>query len=319
MDIKQLRAFLAIYELGGISRAAERERTAPSVLSHHLANLEAQFPKPLFIRNSRGLLPTESGHRLYTHAVAILRALRFAKEDICNMEGQITGQVAIGMAYSAMQAIGENLMRIVLAQYPGLSLVLSETLSGSTIEQLMDAQIDLALAYSPSQDARLNLMPLLEERMVCIGKTSVIGNTTEPITVEELLSLPYILLRKGITGRTVMNDLRLQKQFEQNARLETDNVHALSLFVGGGLGCVIGTQSYMREQTDVDGLAYRDIVEPQMLRTLYLCEKADKPPSSAVEVLRREVLGLIATEVREGRWKCERVMFDLDAYGTPTP
>src|SRR5690606_13689083 len=137
----------AIYESGGISRAAERERTAPSVLSHHLANLEAQFPKPLFVRNARGLLPTESGERLYAHAAQILRAVQLAREDMHNMSGEIHGQIAIGMAYTTLQRIGKPLMRTVLNDYPGLSLTVSETLSGSTISQLMEAHIDLALAY----------------------------------------------------------------------------------------------------------------------------------------------------------------------------
>src|SRR3546814_8819631 len=74
MDLRQLQTFVAIYESGGISRAAERERSAPSVLTHHLANLQGQFPKPLFIRNQRGMLATKHGKRLYAHAVHILRA-----------------------------------------------------------------------------------------------------------------------------------------------------------------------------------------------------------------------------------------------------
>jgi LysR family nitrogen assimilation transcriptional regulator len=110
-----------------------------------------------------------------------------------------------------------------------------------------------------------------------------------------------------------MNDPHLHKQIEQHARMETDNVHAVGLFVGEGFGCVIGSRSYMREQIEAGELACRDIIEPEMLRTLYLCERTDKPPSQAVEVLRREVLRLIAAAVREGRWKCERALFDLDA------
>src|SRR3546814_43775 len=264
MDLRQLQTFVAIYESGGIPRAAERERTAPSVLSHHLANLEGQFPKPLFIRNPRGLLPTEYGERLHApavqilpavqlaredmpnmsgeihgqvaigmaytalpglvtpllrpvppphpavlrhhlanlegqfpkplfirnprgllpteygerlhaHAVQILRAVQLAREDMHNMSGEIHGQVAIGMAYTALHGIGKQLMRTVLDDYPGLSLMVSETLSGSTITQLMEAHIDLALAYNPTQDARIKATALLEERMICIGKKEIIG------------------------------------------------------------------------------------------------------------------------------------------------
>jgi len=314
MDLRQLQTFVAIYESGGISRAAERERTAPSVLSHHLANLEAQFPKPLFVRNPRGLLPTEHGQRLYAHAVQILRSVQLAREDLHNMSGEVNGQVAIGMAYTALQAIGKQLMRIVLEDYRGLSLVLSETLSGSTITQLMDARIDLALAYNPTQDPRIKAMPLLEERMICIGKKEIIGNTSAPISVKSLLNLPFILLRRGTMGRSVMDDPRLQKQFEQRARLQTDNVNAVSLFVEEGHGCVIGTRSYLREQLKSGEVAYRDIVRPMMLRTLYLCEHSDKPPSRAVELLRELVLQLIAKEVKTGNWASERVLFDVEQW-----
>ncbi len=318
MDIRQLRTFLAIYESGGISRAAEIERTAPSVLSHHLANLEAQFPKPLFVRNPRGLLPTEYGQRLYAHAVQILRALQLAKEDMNNMSGEISGSVAIGMAYTALEGIGKNLMRIVLQEYPRLSLMLAETLSGSTIAQLTDAHVDLALAYNATQNPALRVTPLLEERMICIGKKEIIGDTETPITVKKLLTLPFVLLRRGTSGRSIMDDPRLQKQFEQSARVQTDNVNAAILFVEEGYGCVIGSKSYLRKQLQSGAMAYRDIVKPKLLRTLYLCEHADKPPSRAVEVVKQLALSLIAEEVRQGRWDCERVLFAEDAPSAGT-
>lgn len=58
MNLKQLQSFVAIYEAGGISRAAEQERSAPSVLSHHLSNLEARVQCALFTRSRHGLKPT---------------------------------------------------------------------------------------------------------------------------------------------------------------------------------------------------------------------------------------------------------------------
>ncbi|NYT59048.1 LysR family transcriptional regulator [Alcaligenaceae bacterium] len=315
MDLRQLQTFVAIYESGGISRAAERERTAPSVLSHHLANLENQFPKPLFVRNPRGLLPTEFGERLHAHAVQILRAVQLAQEDIHNMSGEIHGQVAIGMAYTALHGIGKQLMRTVIDDYPGLSLMLSETLSGSTITQMMEAHIDLALAYNPTQDTRIKATALLEERMICIGKKEIIGDTAAPITVKALLDLPFVLPRRGTMGRSIMDDPRLQKQFEQRAKMQTDNVNAVNLFVEEGLGCVIGSKSYLREQLKAGEVVYRDIVKPEMLRTLFLCEHSDKPPSRAVELIREIVLRLIATEVKAGNWACERVL--LEPAGWP--
>ncbi|WP_322997148.1 LysR family transcriptional regulator [Castellaniella sp.] len=318
MDTRQLQAFIAIYESGGISRAAEQARTAPSVLSHHLANLQAQFSNPLFVRHPRGLLPTEYGKRLYLHATQIVQAMERAHEDLENMAGDVRGRVVIGMAYTALTSVGRHLMRIVLQQHPGITLVLTETLSGSTVNQMMDAQVDLALAYNPAQDSRIHATALLEERMLCIGKKQVIGNTTKPITVKALLDLPFVLLRRGTLGRSVMDDQNLQKQFESQARLQADSVQAVNLFVLEGHGCVIGSQSYLRDQLASGEVSCRPIIKPIMRRTLFLCEHRDKPASRAVELVRTLALQLVADEVRAGTWDCERILFGSD-HGITLP
>jgi len=310
MNLLQLQAFLAIYECGAISRAAERERTAPSVLSHHLAKLESQFPRPLFIRSPRGLVATEYGERLYLHAQQIMKAVDDARADVVNLSGEVAGRVSIGLAYTTLQAIGPRLMDILFTYYPGISLMLAETVSGGTISQLLDAEIDLALAYTSSRDTRLRVTPLLEERLVCIGPPNIVGDPARPIPVAELMKLPFILLRRGTTGRPIMDDPRLQRQFEQNAKVHADNVNAMTHFVLGGHGCVIGTPSYLREHIQQGTIVAREISRPVILRTLYLCEQADKPASRVVQLVRDMLMQLIADEITAGRWKYERLHFD---------
>ena len=50
MDSRQLRYFIAVYEQRNLSRAADQANVAQSALSHHIANLEAEFATPLFER-----------------------------------------------------------------------------------------------------------------------------------------------------------------------------------------------------------------------------------------------------------------------------
>jgi LysR family nitrogen assimilation transcriptional regulator len=74
MDSRQLRYFIAVYEQRNLSRAADQANVAQSALSHHIANLEAEFTTALFERKPRGMEPTAAGERLYEHARIILRA-----------------------------------------------------------------------------------------------------------------------------------------------------------------------------------------------------------------------------------------------------
>src|SRR5690606_16733756 len=97
MDIRQLRYFAAVFEQGTLSSAAETVRIAPSALSLHLSNLEAELGVVLFVRKPRGMEPTAAGHRLYAHAKLILKAVAAAEADLREAGGEIAGTVAVGM------------------------------------------------------------------------------------------------------------------------------------------------------------------------------------------------------------------------------
>ncbi|MFW8596466.1 LysR family transcriptional regulator, partial [Cribrihabitans neustonicus] len=223
MDSRQLRYFAAIYEQGSLAQAAGHLNVAASALSHHLANLEAELGAQLFLRRPRGLSPTAAGARLYEHARAILRALDAAGDDIRGESQEVAGEVSVGMAHSAVKAIGLPLIETVLRDFPRLKLSLSESLSGSTLMHLMTSEVDVAVVYNPPQDKALRLQPVLEERMLCVGRPELIGDTDAPISFEELLELPIILLRQGLSARALMDDLNLLKKLESRARLNLNS------------------------------------------------------------------------------------------------
>lgn len=305
MDTRQLRYFAAIYEHGTLSSAAEYTRIANSALSHHLSNLETELGVSLFTRKPRGMQPTAAGERLYGHAKAILRAMSAAEKDIRTSGGEVSGEVSVGMAYSAVKAVGVALAQKVLAEYPKLRLSLSESLSGSTLMHLMQSEVDLALVYNPPADPRLKTQAVLEERMVCVGKKEIIGDTDEPIPFRDLLELPIILLRQGVSARAIMDDAGLLKKIEGKAKLQMNSVQAIGGSLIAGLGCVIGTNLFMQEHLESGALHFRPIVEPELSRTLYICEMAERPATFALETVRRVVLGLVADAVSAGRWEAK--------------
>ena len=302
MDSRQLRYFAAIHEEGSLARAAERERVAVSALSRHLANLEAELGSSLFDREPRGVRPTGAGQRLYEHARAILRAMAAAEADIRNDGREVAGDVSVGMAYSAVKAIGVTLMQRVLADYPKLKLSLSESLSGSTLLQLLASEVDLAMVYNPPQEPRLHAQPVLEERMVLVGRVDLIGGEG-PITFDEVLELPLIILRQGLSARALMDDAALLKKLEERAQFQMNSVSAIAGSLLTGIGCVIGTDLFMQEHLESGALASRPIVAPELNRTLYICELADRPATFALETVRQLCLTLSLDAVASGRWQ----------------
>lgn len=302
MDLRQLRYFAAIMEHGTLTQAAVHLRVAGSALSHHLGNLEAELGTQLFERRARGMEPTAAGYRLHEHARAILKAFAAAEADIRQAGGKISGTVSIGMAYSAVKAIGVDLATRVLSDYPDVELALSESLSGATLVHLMASEVDLALVYNPPADAALRTRPVLEERMVLVGKREIIGESDDPITFDELLELPMILLRQGVSARAILDDVSLLKKIESRAKLQMNSVQAIAGSLEAGLGCLIGTKLFMQDQLARGTVHFRPIIEPELSRKLYLCELTSRPPTFALEAIQKLILELVRKAVENGRW-----------------
>ena len=302
MDSRQLRYFAAIHEEGSLARAAERERVAVSALSRHLANLEAELGSRLFDREPRGVRPTGAGQRLYDHARAILRAMAAAEADLRDEGREVAGDVSVGMAYSAVKAIGVALMQRVLADYPKLKLSLSESLSGSTLLHLLASEVDLAMVYNPPQEPRLRAQPVLEERMVLIGQADLIGGEG-PITFDEALELPLFILRQGLSARALMDDAALLKKLEERAQFQMNSVSAITESLLAGIGCVIGTELIMKEHLESGALISRPIASPELNRTLYICELSDRPATFALETVRHLCVTLSLDAVASGCWQ----------------
>ena len=72
LDLKDLRCFVATYELGGFGRAAKDLNTVQSSISARIARLENMVGSPLFVRLHKKIIPTAKGELLYEHACKVL-------------------------------------------------------------------------------------------------------------------------------------------------------------------------------------------------------------------------------------------------------
>lgn len=72
MSLDQLRAFVAVAELGSVTAAAAALHLTQPPVSRQLASLEDELRCPLFVRASRGMRLTDAGQALLPQVQAIL-------------------------------------------------------------------------------------------------------------------------------------------------------------------------------------------------------------------------------------------------------
>ena len=302
MDSRQLRYFAAIHEEGSLARAAERERVAVSALSRHLANLEAEFGMALFVRLPRGVRPTASGTRLYEHARTILRSMQAARDDLRETQGEVSGEVSVGFAHSVIKSVGVDLMKRVSQDHPLLRLHLCEIFSGATVQQLVSSAVDMTLTFNQPPNPKLRFQPVLEEKMVLLGRPDILGST-DPIGFDDLLQFPLIILREGLYARALLDDASLLRRIEEKAQFQINSIAAIGQVALSGIGCLIGTEHILSEYLETGELIARPIEEPMLSRTLYLGEVIDRPVSLAFETIQKLSIDLTVDAVITERWK----------------
>lgn len=82
MNLRRLKYFIKIVEVGSLTQAANMLHIAQPALSQQLATLEGEVNQQLLIRTKRGVTPTEAGKTLYSYAQSILHQCEQAQSAI---------------------------------------------------------------------------------------------------------------------------------------------------------------------------------------------------------------------------------------------
>src|SRR6201746_701710 len=155
MDLKQLRTFRAVAELGSLSKAADRLRAAQPSHSRHIKLLEHELRVELFVRNGRGMLLTSAGRMLLDRTTGLVRQIEQVRDDLQSASGKPSGRVILGLVPTVSAVLSGRLARRVLTEFPDVSLRIVESYGGHLVEWLHRGEMDLAIVYGPAVDLPL--------------------------------------------------------------------------------------------------------------------------------------------------------------------
>lgn len=137
LSIRTLLIFISVYETQNFSVVARREGISASQVSRVIQQLEDTLGQQLFYRNTRAIIPTESGHLFISHARAITANLEEARRELNDRALEPSGLIRI----NAPVFFGQRHVAPALAglsqRFPRLSFEL--TLTDDYIDPHRDA------------------------------------------------------------------------------------------------------------------------------------------------------------------------------------
>ena len=312
MDIRQLTYFRSVCEHRNISHAAANCNVAQSALSHHIARLEAELETELFVRKPRGMEPTSAGLLLYEHARRVLDTIERAKDEVRRNQTEVAGDVSVSMPFTVVKLIGVPLMIAITKRYPKIRLLLDEAFSGAAFDFLIERRADLTVAFNPPADSRIVREPLLEEEMFCVGRSDIIGEGDQPISLSEMAKLPVVLLKSGALVRGLTDKPSLVRKIDEAAHIRLASIAATIGALENGLGCTLAPRSLFDEQLRNGKLRVRKLSDEGMTRTLYLGYMENDPATREREVVRDLIREIALSVVEDGHWPSARALVPSD-------
>ena len=195
MELRQLKYFVRVVELGSMGRAALDLNLVQSTLSQQISRLESELSTRLLQRSSKGVAPTEAGLAFFREAQLALRHTEQAVRSA--QQSRLTGTVSVGLASSTASVLGVPLMSAMRERYPDVRLHLVESMSGHLTAMLNARQLDLAVLFDTDSARRWSVMPLLEEKLFLMSprQATQVGAKPAPATIKmaQLKDLALIL------------------------------------------------------------------------------------------------------------------------------
>ncbi|WPB55917.1 LysR substrate-binding domain-containing protein [Xylophilus sp. GOD-11R] len=238
MELRQLRYFIRVVDLGSFGRAAKEFDLVTSALSQQIGRLETELSTRLLHRSPMGVLATDAGLAFYRQAQLALRHVDDA--IVAAQQARLSGHVSLGLAPSTAAVLALPYMQAMRNRYPDVRLRLVESLSSNLSAMFDSRQLDLAMLFDAVTARRGHAVPLVRERLFLIGSRQMPEMLALPekrVEIRDITAMPLVLGSLGV--RHDVDAAFARVQCVPQVAMEIDGLPVLLDAVRAGLGATI--------------------------------------------------------------------------------
>jgi len=255
MNHAQLRAFHAVAEEGGFTRAAAALNVTQPTLSGQVSALEESYGVRLFERRGRGVELTDLGRGLLDITRRLFDLELEADQLLSAARGLKSGRLRVG-ADAPYHVIA--LLAAFNRHYPKIQLSLSFGNSERVLQDLFNRRSDVAVLPDIPSDERLHAVAFQRERIGVFVDRDHDWAGRRSIRLRDLADQRLILREPGSTTRAIFEQAMAAAGVTPGAVLEIGSREAVREAVAAGLGIGAVFESEFGNDDRLHLLAVRD-------------------------------------------------------------
>ncbi|GGL73306.1 LysR family transcriptional regulator [Curtobacterium citreum] len=245
VDLRQLRAFLAVADELHFGRAASRLRLAQPALSQQIRRTERDLGVDLFVRTSRSVALTPAGHVLQGRARSLLDQVERDLDEVVRVGRGEAGRLDVGFVVSALPLGPIERVQAFRQRYPLVRVELSEGYSSTLLARIVRGELDLAVLRDPDPTPAVRFRPFRSEPFVAAVPRGHRLADRKAIRGAELVDDPFVFF-PAVAG-SVATERNLAPVVVEGRRprvvQEATTWATVLHLVGAGLGVTVAPES----------------------------------------------------------------------------
>jgi len=232
-QLRPMAVFAKTVETGSFRAAGKALKLSPSVVSHHVAQLEGRLGVALLYRSTRSLSLTPDGEKLFRAARAMLEAAEAGLDALSGQSRDPAGELRV--TAPAVLAAGTLIDDIAMfsEQFPKIQLSLNFT---DQRRDLIRDGIDVAIRMGWLEDSALKSKKLHEVKRKLVAAPRYVAKRKPPRRPIDLAGWEWLQLKSIHHESTFTNNRGESQRIEVTPKLLVDDAIALYRLSRAGLG-----------------------------------------------------------------------------------
>ncbi|KOV67560.1 LysR family transcriptional regulator [Streptomyces sp. MMG1121] len=194
MELRELRAFVAVVEEGGLSAAARRLHMSQPALSQTVSGLERQLGVKLLVRGHSGARATEAGATLLAEARAVLARHDQAVRAMARYTGPGSGALRIGIPLELPPGLLDPALADLSEAYPDTRVQARHLSSAEQLAALRAGELDVGLLRERPSSPEFDALLVVREKLGVLLATEQAAELAGPdgIALDALAGLQWV-------------------------------------------------------------------------------------------------------------------------------
>ncbi|MBU2320701.1 MAG: LysR family transcriptional regulator [Gammaproteobacteria bacterium] len=285
MNIKQVKAFLAVAQSMSFASAATQLHLSQPALSLSIKSLEDNLGGKLLTRTTRHIALTPEGEALMPIARRLLAQWENAEDEMKQRFALQLGKITIASMPSFAASLLPKAIRNYHASYPNIQVAIDDVLSDVVVEMVRNNQVELGISFEPSNLVDLSFHPLYEDRFIAILPKNHPLEGQDTICWRALLEYDFITLQRPSSVRAMIESTLHEAGIELNVAFDAHQLATVGRMVSEGMGVAV-VPALCRQQAIEQGAICRPVIAPEIRRRVgVICQPRSNLSIAAAAML----------------------------------